>query len=140
MTLDLEAIRAAAQDDETRGYQRLAAHRVPLLHCAGWRVLYEGGDGLGAWGHPRLQRRFIHSIAREADGEVWAHVSLSRSDKRMPSWEQVRDIWRLVYPSLYGIVVIPPEDKHVNIAEVAHIWGCLTKPTVPDFTHGIGSI
>jgi hypothetical protein len=137
---DFETIREAAQDDETRDFQRLAARRVPVLRGGGWEGIFEGADGLGAWGHRRLQRQLIHSIARELDGEVWAHVSVSRRDHRMPNWEQVRDIWRLVYPDTLGIVVVPPEDKHVSLAEVAHIWGCLTRPAAPDFTHGLGSI
>jgi hypothetical protein len=127
-------------DAEEQGYIRLAFHRTPLITFAGWRMVRDCEDGLGAWRHPRLQRNFIHSVAREEDGEVWAHVSLSRFDQRMPTWDQTRDLWRLIYPDILGIIVIPPEDKHVNIAEVAHIWGCLTRPAAPDFTRGTGSI
>ena len=58
----------------------------------------------------------------------------------MPTWEHTRDAWRLLYPDIAGVVVVPPKSKHVNIAEVAHVWGCLTKLTVPDFTQGGDSI
>lgn len=124
------------QDVGTTLYQVKAVKREPMVRFAGWYSVMAADDGLGCWDHPRLQRRFIHSIARELDHEVWAHVSLSRWDKRMPTWEQVRDIWRLLYPDTTGIVVIPPEDKHVNLAEVAHVWGCLTATPLPDFTRG----
>jgi hypothetical protein len=84
--------------------------------------------------------RMIHSIAREEDGHVWAHVSVSRRDGVMPTWDQARDVWRLIYPTVLGVVVVPPEDKHVDLAEVAHVWGNLDVPALPDFTHGLGTI
>jgi hypothetical protein len=58
----------------------------------------------------------------------------------MPTWGQARDVWRLLYPTVLGVIVIPPEDRHINLAEVAHVWGNLDRPAVPDFTHGMGTI
>jgi hypothetical protein len=129
------------QDDETRGLIRLVERGVtPSLKAAGWRCLYPGEDGLGCWAHLRRGLRLIHSVARELDGDCWAHVSVSSRSGFMPSWGQTRDCWRLIYPNLAGVIVIPATDKHVNLAEVAHVWGNLTRPAVPDFTHGLGTI
>lgn len=104
-----------------------------------WRLVRSGSDGLGCWVLARRGLRLIHSLSRE-DGALWAHVSLSRADGVMPSWEQVRDVWRLLYPETAGVVVVPPAESHVSHAEVAHVWGNLERPAVPDFSHGLGTI
>lgn len=147
MTVDIEAVRAAAQDTGTR-QASIAVQRdaVPRLLLLSWVQRIVGDDGLGCWDRPSTNRvsepglRLIHSIARELDGHIWSHTSVSRSDRKMPTWEQTRDVFRLVHPHDYGVIVIPPGDRHVNIAEVAHVWCNLDQPTVPDFTHGLGTI
>ena len=112
---------------------RLLRHR--------WRQVHRGFDGLGSWKHGARGLGLIHSIAREEDGQLWEHVSVSRADDRMPSWEQLRDTFREVCgPEALGIVVIPPRGEHVDIAEVAHVWRCLTRRPLPDFTRGLRSI
>lgn len=77
-------------------------------------------------------------VRPRVDGDVWAHVSLSRADRVMPAWEQVWDV--LLYPETAGVVVIPAAASHVSYAEVAHVWGNLDRPAVPDFSHGLGTI
>jgi len=80
-------------------------------------------------------------VAVEQDHQVWEHLSLSRDDGAMPSWEQVRDVFREVCgPDALGIIVVPPKSEHVDIAEVAHVWRCLTRRPIPDFTHGLKTI
>lgn len=136
---DLEAVRESMTDDETRGFVALARRDVlPRLHAAGWQMRADGEDGIGMLDRGSL--RVIHSIGRELDGQVWAHVSLSRRDKSMPDWAQVRDAWWLFYPDTVGVIVVAPRTEHVNKAEVAHVWGCLNARPLPDFTHGTGSI
>ena len=107
-----------------------------------WKVIHPSGDGLGQWEHRARGLALIHSVAVEQDGQVWEHVSLSRADGLMPTWEQLRDTFREVCgDDALGIVVIPPKSEHVNIAEVAHAWRCLSqRRPVPDFTQGSGSI
>lgn len=111
------------------------------LNRRGWRQVQPGADGLGAWRHGPRRLGLIHSLALEGDGEVWEHVSLSRRDGTLPTWEQVRDGFHDVAgDEATGVVVIPPKAKHVNLAEVAHVWRCLSRDVLPDFTHGTGSI
>lgn len=136
----IDTERAKGDTGTARRYRKEARERRLLIEFCGWRCRVEGEDGLGIFDHPRANLRFVHSVATELDGETWAHVSVSRRDQKMPTWEQLRDTWRLIYPDVLAVVVIPPEDKHVNLAEVAHAWGCLTKQVLPDFTHNLGSI
>lgn len=112
---------------------RLTRHR--------WKCAQRGADGLGAWKHGARGLGLIHSVATEQDGELWEHISLSRSDGAMPAWEQVRDVFREVCgPDALGIIVVPPKSEHVDLAEVAHVWRCLSRRPIPDFTRGSRSI
>jgi hypothetical protein len=112
---------------------RLERHR--------WRCVTEGADGLGRWVHRARGLGLVHSIAREQDGELWEHISLSRADGQLPDWEQTRDVFHEVAgDDALGIIVVPPRSEHVNIAEVTHVWRCLTRRPIPDFTRGSGSI
>jgi hypothetical protein len=110
-----------------------------LTH-AGWRCRTPGNeDGAGMWDHSRRRLRIIHSIAREPDGQVWAHMSISHESDALPGWYEVRDAHRLLYPNNTGHVLIVPEAEHVNEANVMHVWTCLTKTVLPDFRK-MGSI
>jgi hypothetical protein len=112
---------------------RLARHR--------WRQVTKGLDGLGAWEHRARGLGLIHSVAVEQDAELWEHVSVSRFDGDMPTWAQVRDTFREVCGNdALGVVVVPPKSEHVDLAEVAHVWRCISRRPLPDFTHGGGTI
>lgn len=137
---DPELLKARRGDVVTQ--RRVTDHRALImmrLVRAGWIRRVDGEDGGGCWDHVKRNLRLIHSIAREEDGCDWIHVSMSRRDRKMPTWEQVRDIWWECYPNRKGIVVIAPKAEHVNIAEVAHVWCCFDE-VLPDFTSGTGSI
>jgi hypothetical protein len=120
--------------------QNLSVARVRLARRR-WKQVVQGADGLGAWRHGPRQLHLIHSVAYEQDGELWEHVSVSRADGTMPTWVQVRDVFHDVCgDDALGVIVVPPKSEHVNIAEVAHVWRCLTKRPLPDFTQGTSSI
>ena len=117
---------------------RAVAARLSRHH---WKLVTPGADGLGAWQHNARKLGLIHSIGMEEDGQLWEHISLSRDDGELPTWEQVRDVFHEVCgPDALGIIVVPPKSEHVNLAEVAHCWRCLTRRPIPDFTRGSGSI
>lgn len=117
---------------------RIAAARLRRYR---WQCVTPGADGLGAWVHGARGLGLIHSVARENDGELWEHISVSRRDDTLPSWEQLRDTFREVAgDEALGIIVVPPKSEHVDIAEVAHVWHCLTRRPLPDFTRGGRSI
>ena len=119
----------------------------------GWRLVQEGADGAS------FRRRYkgkdhdaqaIVTAARERDGKVWVHVSLSlarvaRVSKTeyvaLPSWAEItraRDDF--LGPQAKAVMVVAPKSEHVNISEVHHIWHCPEGDGLPDFTHGTGSI
>lgn len=136
------AKRAAAKaDTEARAVVDAdKAGQQSRLRAGGWVCRWDGTDGGGCWDQTRYGLRIVHSGMRELDGQVWGHVSVSRRDGRLPTWEQVRDAQWLLYPGRKGLVVVAPRDEHVNLREVAHVWTCLTGEPVPDFTHGLGTI
>jgi hypothetical protein len=129
--------RLAALHDEECGRLKDGAKydQYRALSAAGWKQREQNNDGIGTWDHRARKMRIIHSVARELDGQVWGHVSLSNKANTMPTWYEVRNAGWLLYPGKFGIVVVAPESRHVNIANVAHVWFCLTAPSCPDFSH-----
>ncbi len=123
-------------DVEALIYQQRALIHERLL-TRGWILRYEGLDGAGCLDYPKRGYRLIHSVALEQDGHVWSHYSMSRRDRVMPTWEQVRDLFHdAAGDDALGIVVIPPIGEHYSIAEVAHVFACLTRRPIPDFKQG----
>ncbi|MCA1569334.1 MAG: hypothetical protein LC798_03220 [Chloroflexi bacterium] len=120
-------------DAEVSVYRASSAVRAAALLAAGWVQRVEGDDGLGMWDQPRRGLRLIHSIAREDDGEVWVHLSLSRRDRKLPTWEQVCDVKQMLYPDRVAVQVLPPRDEWYSWAEIHHLWICLTARPTPDF-------
>lgn len=136
----VQALIAEAFDFECQQYlDRDRALQEARLRGRRWKQVEEVRDGIGHWVHRGHNLALIHSIARH-EGEVWGHVSVSNRANTMPTWHEVRDAGWLLYPRLYGLIVVAPESMHVNISNVAHVWYCLTAKPVPDFTHGYGSI
>lgn len=135
---DAQAEIAKKFDDEV---EKLAAAHLPAqkarLLAAGWYQREGSADGAGIWDHRKRGLRLLHSVAREDDGLIWGHVSLSRRDDNLPGWYELKDAQWLLYPENRGLVVIAPETEHFSIAEIMHTWTCLTGEPVPDFrTYG----
>jgi hypothetical protein len=138
---DVQAWLASHHDSECVALkERDRPRQVARLEAEGWLLREQNLDGLGIWDHRRWGLRIIHSVARELDGHVWAHVSVSAREGTMPGWLETRNAGWLMYPDRLGMVVVAPRSAHVNLGEVAHVWYCLTADPVPDFSHGIGSI
>jgi hypothetical protein len=116
-------------------YRADAPAQTRRLTSAGWSLAFAGTAGLGGWGHGSLDLKMIHSLHREDDGGLWAHVSLSyhRDRGRLPGWYALRDLHWLLYPGDFGVQVAAPPDRHRSIAEVAHLFTRLDAPAVPDF-------
>ena len=107
------------------------------LRSHGWYRRQRGGDGFGLWDDPKRKLRLIHSCCWEEDGNLWEHVSFSQSEGVMPGWELTQTLFHEVAgDEALGIIVIAPKSQHVNIAEVSHVWRCMTAKPLPDFTHG----
>lgn len=105
-----------------------------------WTLRQAAVDGC-LWDNPRRGIRVIASVATEQDGKRWLHVSVSRRDRCLPTWDHLRLVKDLfVGTTRTALQVLPPAAEHVNLAEVLHLWCCLDGEVVPDFTRGSGSI
>jgi len=104
------------------------------------RVVDQAPDGYAA---VYRHLRFIVSAKVEGDGKLWLHASVSRRDKTMPSYDDLRTTKRLcIGDDRTALQVFPPADKHIDIAgprgiEVLHLWSCLSGDVTPDFSAGI---
>ena len=108
------------------------------------RVLERRGDGYSA----RVgQLRFIVSDAVEEDGRVWRHASVSRTDRQMPTYDDLRLLKECtIGAARTAIQVFPPADRHIDIAgradpaiQVLHLWSPETD-FLPDFARAGDSI
>ena len=85
----------------------------------------------------------IHSIALENDARWWHHVSVSREDRQMPTYEDLQLAKQLCLgPNRAALELFPRESDHMDIAgevdppkQVRQLWSCKKMP-LPDFTHG----
>lgn len=129
---------APVQDDSAilkelaRIVETYPKHRYGLMECR--------GDGFGFL---RQDRRLvvIVSVAREEDGRIWKHVSVSRRGQ-LPTYEDLKEVKRwFISDKETAYQVFSPADKHVNIHPYClHLWSCLDGAVTPDFSRGSGSI
>jgi hypothetical protein len=70
----------------------------------------------------------------EPAGEWWVHASISWRE-RMPTYYELTDLHKAVWPNGYAYQVFAPPSDHVNIHPNAlHLWGRLDgKPLLPEF-------
>lgn len=88
---------------------------------------------------PALGLRVIISLARQADGLRWLHLSASH-ESRLPRWRELKEIKEIfIGPNRYAYQVFPPEDKYVNLhPRTLHMFHCLDGPQLPEFSGVIG--
>jgi len=95
----------------------------------GWHVIERREDGL-MW--QRLSGeaiKVIESTKVEADGRRWLHVSVSKPNGKMPSYEDIQTLRKLFigeHRECYH--VFPTKDRYVNFFNVLHLWTCLDAP------------
>lgn len=103
------------------------------------RQVVTGGDGYMGRFHDLA---FIVSVAEEADGKLWLHASVSRRDRKMPTWDDLQTLKHYtigddkvayqVFPSAENYVHKPPIGNRP--IEVLHLWHCLTDTPLPEFS------
>lgn len=88
-----------------------------------------------------LGLQVVVSEAKEMDGKTWRHVSLSRRS-RTPSYADMVLCKRLFIGNhRKAIQVFPAVSEHVNTNPFyLHLWSCMDKDTLPDFSRGADSI
>jgi hypothetical protein len=84
---------------------------------------------------------------------IWAHLSVSRADRKVATWEELRFTKETVFPDRVAVQVLPPKSEWYTIqedgrpappdrpyAEVLHLWVCLTRRPTPDFRGSAGTL
>jgi len=74
--------------------------------------------------------KVIESTNIEADGRRWLHVSVSKPNGKMPSYEDIQTLRKLFigeHRECYH--VFPTKDRYVNFFNVLHLWTCLDAPS-----------
>lgn len=83
------------------------------------------------------------SEARENDGRWWTHVSVSRKDRKMPTYDNLMTAKAMTLgPDRTAIQLFMPDSEHIDIAgkmprpvQVLHLWSCADDFPLPDFSH-----
>lgn len=107
----------------------------------GWRKKSPLGSKTETWQNGTST--VLRSVAEQADGKLWMHLSMSRRDGKVPTWDQLRELKEMWAGDVEGYVVFPPKARYVNLHPgVLHLWVCVDEPNgvLPDFSQGIGSI
>ena len=109
--------------------------RAEQAGLAEWFTLEERRkDGFHMMGKDGLS--IIVSVSQEDDGENWAHLSMSYRTY-LPSYDTMVRMKRVFLgDDLKAVQVFPRQDEYVNIFNVLHLWACLGRDMLPDFTRG----
>lgn len=69
------------------------------------------------------------------DGQQWVHASIARADGTLPTYPDLTQLARAVWPTGYAFQVFAPPDRHINIHPSAlHLWGLIDGfNPLPDF-------
>jgi hypothetical protein len=133
MTFGAEGQQPIHPDSLALTVQRIRTLALP----ATWRLVVSGDDG-EAWARTD-GLKVIWSMADEADEHRWLHVSVSRHDGKLPTYEHMCEVHRrFIGRDRYSYEVHAPQAKHVNINPgVLHLWAVVDGPEpLPDFTRG----
>jgi hypothetical protein len=102
-----------------------------------WKVVEARADG-SMWLNAVRRLKVIESVGVRSDRRIWHHVSVSAYDvkdgrvlpmSRLPTWDEmslVRDA--LIGADREAYIIYPPRSRYVNIAQVLHLWHCLSAP------------
>jgi hypothetical protein len=71
----------------------------------------------------------IETRAGQSDGRTWLHVSVSKRNGNIPSWQDLQDV-RMVFVGEQRecYMVFPTQDRYVDIHNVLHLYCCLDAP------------
>src|SRR5262245_31193901 len=90
------------------------AAEVEARRSPGWWLRATAPDG-ECWDLTQFHLRMIWSLAVEADGRPWLHVSVSHR-KRLPNRDEMARVKDWVFgPERYAYEVWPTADRYVNL-------------------------
>lgn len=105
------------------------------LHDRRWTTEDYGDDSIKFHG-PTGKLIIVSFDPDSDDGIPWLHASISHlSENLLPSYSDLKQMARAVWPDGYCHQVFAPEADHVNIrSNVLHLWGRFDGARVlPDF-------
>jgi len=84
--------------------------------------------------------KVMEDVTVKSDGKRWLHVSVSKPNGKMPTYEDVQEVRRLfISEDRECYQVFPTKDRYVNFHNVLHLWSCLDQPggVLPHFEEEI---
>lgn len=80
--------------------------------------------------------KVMEDVCVKSDGKRWLHVSVSKPNGKMPTYEDLQEVRRLfIGEERESYMVFPPAERYVNFHNVLHLWACLDQPAgvLPQF-------
>lgn len=75
------------------------------------------------------QIKVMEDVSVKADGKRWLHVSVSKPNRKMPTYDDLQEVRQLfIGEDRECYQVFPTKDRYVNIHHVLHLWACLDQP------------
>lgn len=101
----------------------------------GWVCIQRKRDKDGiffrAWERTTGQAiRVIESIYTRENGQIWLHVSVSKPNRKLPTWEDIKAMRTyFIGEDRESYMIFPTQDRYVNIHPgVLHLYCCLDQP------------
>ena len=101
----------------------------------GWHCVERKRDADGVFGRFWVRTRgeairVIESIYTREDGHTWLHVSVSKPNRKMPTWDDVQTMRKcFVGEHRESYMIFPTQDRYVNIHPgVLHLYCNLNQP------------
>lgn len=114
-----------------------------------WHIITSQRDEDGLYGRAwekltGAKLRVIESVATREDGKSWLHVSVSRANGKMPSYDDLTLMRKLfIGEDKECYMIFPTKERYVNInPNVLHLYCCLDQPdgVLPHMEGEIGGI
>lgn len=120
---------------------RGSIHIDHVVRPAGWALVRRSVDGAQfiRRNNPPLSAIF----SAEAHGDrMWLHISVA-GDRRVPTWDELRDVKDWLLGDIEAYMVAPPKARYINInPHVLHLFAPVDQEhlPLPDFTAGSHSL
>lgn len=112
------------------GNVQIVSMSKTMTHYRAVRSL--AGKGIGA--KNRIRFNVLSSIGIEQDDRLWRHVSFTRLDRKMPTYQDTAFIKGCFFANDWAIQLFPQAEHHVSDHDTClHLWSCLEHNPLPDF-------
>lgn len=92
------------------------------------------GVGMASGKQARVDVTVLFSAAIESDDRLWFHASITRTDKKMPTYDDLCWLKSNFFPNTWAIQVFPVANQHISHHDrCLHLWSCPEADLLPDF-------